>query len=307
MNKFINFSKNLLSGNFDKSSVKELCDTEEMSQHLKEQWEEFRYSDIPDIIGAEIFENVKKEIGFVHLKRKKKAHFVWISVAAAIGLIVGTGCWFSVFNTAKYDMFLAESDRTIILPDSSSVFLRSGSSIKYKKAFLKNREIELHGEAIFNVKQNPLSVFRVNIGNAAVQVKGTVFQVKHREWVNDEICLFEGCVEFKMMETDQRIIMKPGQKLIFDKLTSEVEIEQFSFIDWRGGKFFFEKVCLSDLISGINLIFGSDIKIGFLCDKISFTGSIHPHESLEDVIEKICFVLNLKYDDTSRMIMKKTD
>lgn len=305
MNKFIIFTKKLLSGSSDELTIKELCDTEEVDLHMKAQWEAARYRDVPDSAGIEIFRSIEKKTGGAYLKGRRNYPFIWISVAAAIMLIAGTGFWLTVFNI-KCDTFLAESDETFILPDSSSVLLRRGSFIKYEKAFLKNREVELQGEAVFNIRKNPHSVFSVKIGDVAVQVKGTVFKVKHREGSNDEICLFEGCVEIKM-ENDQKIIMKPGQKLIFDKLTSEITIEQFASVGWQEGKFFFDKACLSDLIAGVNLIFGSDIKIGFLCSGISFTGSVLPHESLEDVIEKICFVLNLKYDETSHMLMKVTD
>ena len=68
------------------------------------------------------------------------------------------------------------------LPDGSLVWLNAGSSLKYPTVFdWDKRQVELSGEAYFEVAADPDRLFVVEGGGVVVKVHGTVFNMKARE------------------------------------------------------------------------------------------------------------------------------
>ena len=66
----------------------------------------------------------------------------------------------------------------MILSDGSTVFLNSESELTYPVKFCGNRrEVELKGEALFEVAHKPEQPFVVTSGVLETKVLGTVFNV----------------------------------------------------------------------------------------------------------------------------------
>lgn len=66
----------------------------------------------------------------------------------------------------------------LTLPDGTLVMLNSASSIRYPTAFTgRTREVEVDGEAWFQIKDDPSKPFIVKAGAAAIRVLGTDFNV----------------------------------------------------------------------------------------------------------------------------------
>lgn len=67
--------------------------------------------------------------------------------------------------------------KMITLPDKSIIWLNKASSIAYTMPF-KKRQIELQGEAFFDVQSNPDKPFTVLSGGATINAIGTTFNVR---------------------------------------------------------------------------------------------------------------------------------
>src|SRR5660398_29209 len=68
---------------------------------------------------------------------------------------------------------------TMVLPDSSLVFLNSGSEITFNNNFKKGeRQVSLVGEAYFSVTKDPENPFRIKTSEIEVEVLGTEFNLK---------------------------------------------------------------------------------------------------------------------------------
>jgi ferric-dicitrate binding protein FerR (iron transport regulator) len=66
----------------------------------------------------------------------------------------------------------------LYLPDGTLVMLNSASSIRYPTAFTgQTREVEVDGEAWFQIKDDPSKPFIVKAGSAAIRVLGTDFNI----------------------------------------------------------------------------------------------------------------------------------
>ncbi|MDB5159499.1 MAG: anti-FecI sigma factor, FecR [Mucilaginibacter sp.] len=103
------------------------------------------------------------------------------------------------------------------LPDGTTVWLNSGSTIKYAENLLVDgkREVTLNGEAYFDVKHDTEHPFIVHAGKLNVVVLGTAFNVKaYQGDAYMETTLIRGKVE--VLNNDKpgdNVILYPNEKV----------------------------------------------------------------------------------------------
>ncbi|MFT3748760.1 MAG: FecR family protein [Agriterribacter sp.] len=118
------------------------------------------------------------------------------------------------------------SHSKIILPDGSLVWLNGGSRLTYDKTFNQSetREVELTGEAYFDVVKNALKPFIIHTHQMDIKVLGTAFNVKsYPEDKSSEASLIRGSIEVTMRQgTGEKIILKPKDKLIVTGYTARL-------------------------------------------------------------------------------------
>ena len=113
------------------------------------------------------------------------------------------------------------------LPDSTLVYLNSGSVLKYPSIFTGNiREVSLNGEAYFEVAKDPEHKFIVSTPQKSkVEVLGTHFNLEAFDEMDEVITtLVEGKVEFVYEKDGQgsKILMRPGQKVIYNNKDGQI-------------------------------------------------------------------------------------
>ena len=105
----------------------------------------------------------------------------------------------------------------ITLPDGSQVVLNGNSTLTYDKHFDREiREVQLNGEAYFDVTKNPDRPFVIHTRQMDIKVLGTSFNVKSYDNDNrSETSLIRGSIEVTMKNAPaKKIILKPADKLI---------------------------------------------------------------------------------------------
>jgi transmembrane sensor len=106
----------------------------------------------------------------------------------------------------------------ISLPDGSQVWLNAGSRLDYNSLdFNKTlREVDLSGEAYFDIAHNVAKPFIVRSGKMRIRVLGTMFNVKaYPEEKNIETSLIKGSVEITIDDRPQdKYILSPNEKLV---------------------------------------------------------------------------------------------
>jgi ferric-dicitrate binding protein FerR (iron transport regulator) len=224
--------------------------------------------------------------------------------AVAILLIIGGLLFLSVqdeMGGEKNIKIIAEKNQLYVLPDSTKVWMQPGSSIRYAKAFMQDRRVWLVGNSLFEVQKHKGSTFQVYINDAFIEVKGTCFLVKQEDAYCSEVTLFEGEIEFNILSTCQKTAMLPLQKLTYNSMDSQTQIDNIANISWENGRYNLKDVPLDQLIQIVSRMYHTDILMeGVHRDEVSFSGSIHYNESLDNVLNKIRFSLNLnirKVDD----------
>jgi ferric-dicitrate binding protein FerR (iron transport regulator) len=106
---------------------------------------------------------------------------------------------------------------TLILSDGTRVWLNAGSHIEYTKIFGNdNREVNLVGEAFFDVAPDAAHPFVIHTRKVDVRVLGTRFNLKsYPTDKTTEATLIGGSIEISIRSRpSEKIILKPNEKLI---------------------------------------------------------------------------------------------
>jgi len=114
----------------------------------------------------------------------------------------------------------------LLLPDGSVVWLNSGSKISYAANFMDSiREVELEGEAYFDVAKNTQRPFIVRTRDITIKVLGTVFNVKcYPDDHKTEATLIRGSVQVSKTGDNSRqaLLLHPHEKLVANSTTESV-------------------------------------------------------------------------------------
>jgi len=148
-------------------------------------------------------------------QRRRKT--VWIAAAAAIPAIV-TALYLLKPNTPNNEFNTVTtrpgSRSKVQLPDGTTVWLNADSRLSYK-VNNTGRDVELTGEAYFDVAKDKDHPFRVHTPTVDVLVLGTTFNLRsYSKEYNTETSLFQGSVEVTLRNNpDKKIILHPEEKI----------------------------------------------------------------------------------------------
>ncbi|TWR31576.1 DUF4974 domain-containing protein [Mucilaginibacter pallidiroseus] len=139
----------------------------------------------------------------------------------------------------------------VILPDDTKVWLNAASSISFPTRFTgKTRDVEITGEAYFEVTKNAAMPFHVKTYRGVIEVLGTHFNVMA---YNDEklmkTTLLEGAVNVRLGNVVSKL--KPGQQAQIDvsgntNVINDVDLEDE--IAWKNGIFQFRDAGLAQIL-----------------------------------------------------------
>ena len=142
----------------------------------------------------------------------------------------------------------------IELSDGTKIWINSDSKLKYPVEFMgQSRNIELIGEAYFEVAHNSEKPFVVTSGTQRVEVLGTSFNISSYE-PDDFIMttLVEGQVKVENSLNEQNSThLKPNQQSILDKKTGLIESKKVNvdeYVAWQSGWFRFNDKPISQIM-----------------------------------------------------------
>lgn len=209
-------------------------------------------------------------------EKKSKSRNAWTivaSVAASI-IIFGIGFWLGnsplTIHENYAELHVPYGSRIQFeLPDGSTGWLNSGSTLKYPVQFRgENRKVFLDGEGYFDVIHNAEKPFIVQNGNLQVVALGTSFNVQAFKDDDKEVSLVKGKVVLKKIEADdtkrQISEMSPGQHLIINRQTNIVKLIDGDIeksIAWKDGKLIFRNDPLSHVIKQMEHLYNVKFEV----------------------------------------------
>jgi transmembrane sensor len=194
---------------------------------------------------------------------------------------------------ALYNTLLIPRGRQyqLVLPDGSHVWLNAASSVRYPAAFTgKERNVEITGEAYFEVAPDAAHPFRVKAGETEVDVLGTHFNIMAYEEENAvKTTLLEGAV--KVIKAGTSNLLQPGQQAQSVKNTrgpaivvvDDAPVDEV--VAWKNGLFFFNRSNLQTVMRQIARWYDVEIVYEGEVPIMEFGGKISRNNNISEVLK----------------------
>lgn len=251
-------------------------------------------------------ERVNKRIGYPAQPiraisfRKRMIHVAAVIVPCLV--IIGSYLYFH-WNTENWiELSVAYGDKQhVILPDSSEVWLNSGTQIRYPEKFnSNNRTVYLDGEAYFSVIRNESYPFIIQADELLVKVLGTQFNVK--AYSGDErmiTTLNNGKVEVNIRGNNSHIL-KPNEQLIYNIRTTNIEISEVPVGEthsWLTGQIIFSNNSINEILRTLERRFNVSFKNAIYPPLSgSYTIRFLKNENLDEILHILGDVMNVRFN-----------
>ncbi|MEN6456082.1 MAG: FecR domain-containing protein [Prolixibacteraceae bacterium] len=229
----------------------------------------------------------------------------WVmSVAAAfiLGLVISSLIYFTGKNLPQNGLQVQEvsvpygARTNFMLPDGSTAWLNSGSTLSFPAHSNGDRTVNLKGEAYFDVVKNG-TPFTVSTVYGKIEVLGTSFNVKAYSDGEFESTLVEGSVKVNG-SGNHSLALIPGQQAYLDE-QGELNIRKVDpevFTSWKEGKLIFYREPFAKMAKRLERWYNVTIEVNDEEMKdLWFTGTIEM-ETLSEVMDLISRTMPVQYD-----------
>jgi transmembrane sensor len=204
----------------------------------------------------------------------------------------------------------------VILADGTKVWLNSASSMSYPTTFTgKNRQVQLKGEAYFEVAEDRNKPFKVSVGDVQVEVLGTHFDVMAYEDENAiNTTLLAGAVRVTSTVSASRAlagsasrVLAAGQEASMDRSSGSLsvnEVDADESIAWKNGFFDFKGVSIETVMRQLARWYDVDVEYEGKTDK-HFRGTISRSENVSAVFKMLELTGEVHFSTEGKKIIVK--
>ncbi len=192
------------------------------------------------------------------------------------------------------------------LPDGSFGWLNSGSTIKYALNFNKRREVQLSGQAFFDVKHQVDNKFVVKTKYLDIEDKGTAFDVAAYDNEDQiDVTLERGSVLLKNDKFATPIEMKPNEQINYNhtnqKITKTIVTAQ-NISAWKEGKLILRNASLSELAKQLSRWYNVEVRTHNVRDTDFRYRATFENENLDEVLRllKLTSPLKVKIEEREK-------
>lgn len=253
----------------------------------------------------------------LHVRQKNfriSAHYrTFLRFAALILIIFGTGLILyttGVFSGWSRNISIAtlpgDEIEQVYLPDGSSVYLNSGTTLTYPKRFITgSRKVGLVGEAYFEVAADETNPFVISANNALVRAIGTSFNVNTTE-NEQQVNVFVESGRVELIEADNNanlVLLEPGDiGILKPNSIGSIRSDNKNSIAWKTKQMEFNNTEISDVLDILNDVYKVEIVIeepGI--DTTRIIGEYN-NDPLDDILQVICTQNHLKIEKTDNKV-----
>jgi hypothetical protein len=193
----------------------------------------------------------------------------------------------------------------VVLSDGSKVWLNAASSLHFPTAFTgSSREVELTGEAYFEIAKNKRMPFHVVVNGTRINVLGTHFNVNaYSEEQAIKTSLLEGSVE--VINGSFTNLIKPGEQAIVKRkndIIDKAAVNMDAVMAWKNGLFEFEGADVSQIMRQIARWYDVEIEYAGKVPLRRFEGKISRNAQLSEVLQ-ILELSNIKFSVVGKRII----
>lgn len=193
----------------------------------------------------------------------------WLRAAAAVVLLLGAWfAWQAVrgggSTLVAYSTGVGERD-SLRLPDGTGVILGPASRLTLDGGYgEKARDVELRGEALFDVAHDDARPFTVHAGDAWVRDIGTTFSVVADSAAGVRVVVTAGAVALRTTERpgDGELVLRQGDRgtLAAGRMTAERAAATEDDIAWTQGRLVFRDAPLEQVAADLRRWHGIELR-----------------------------------------------
>lgn len=278
-------------------------------REFQKLWEEKQFVDqLKSIDANRIWTGLQKKIKAKQVPSPiipwhLKVRPVW-RVAAVILLLMLPAATYLLLSTNQRSSVLQVSSMTrttaVVLSDGSRIELNMNSTLNYPENLKRGkREVELSGEAFFQVTSRKNSSFIVHTGKSSVQVEGTSFNIREERKKIIVSVLSGEVLFFETGKKNRAISLEKGNQAIYHKTSGSIEklaLESENFLFWKTNTLTFRDQPLSQVFSELSNFFNTPIFIvdqAILLDRITTSCE---GQQLQEILNEISLLHDLHFD-----------
>lgn len=193
----------------------------------------------------------------------------WLRAAAAIVLLLGVWfAWQAVRGGGStfvaYSTGVGERD-SLRLPDGTTVILGPASRLTLDGDYGETtRQVELRGEALFDVQHDDARPFTVRAGEAWVRDIGTTFSVEADSAAGVRVVVTVGAVALRATEApgDGELVLRQGDRgtLAAGRMTAERAAATDDDLAWTRGRLVFRDAPLDRVAAELRRWYGIELR-----------------------------------------------
>lgn len=278
--------------------------------HIAQSQKEWTFTE-KERIRVEIFESLNRAIDEdVSQHRRKRFGSVW-RVAASVVVLIAAGIALYVIRMAPPEIrYLTTTtqrgeQRTITLPDSSVVRLNAESSITFPEQFtsLETRNIQLQGEAFFEVARDEEKPFVIRSGDLVTTVLGTSFNIRaYPDDKNIAVTVATGKVsiaaaDHRHQKTVSEILI-PGEQGLYDKPSADIaksQVKLEKYLAWKDGTILLEGSSLEEATDILGRWYNAEFVFKNPGLKTCTIDGKFRNDQLKNILENLRFLLGIEY------------
>ena len=257
MPKNLNYFKRYFDGKYSRSDYNAVLkgfqskgDKTDFSKKLESHWMDYKEPETSDVKLTPILTKLHRQI-IQSRETKKKVRFLnalqriaailFIPLLIASSILIFRDSFVSQEDISWAEIKCPLGVRTeFSLPDGSTGYLNSGSSLKFPTSFNGNeRSVKLLGEAYFDIAHNEKKPFHVKTGKLDVKVLGTKFNVvAYPEQQFEEVTLETGKVEVLNTSGNKLTELNPNEQLSLNLETNKYikrSVAASQYVSWTNG------------------------------------------------------------------------
>ena len=247
----------------------------------------------------------------------------WVRIAAILVLGISLAIFLRFYGPLTQDnlvefkviekVSLPGQHITTKLPDGTIVQLNGDSKIIFPENFKDEmRNVQLQGEAFFEVKRDESKPFIISTHDIQVRVLGTSFNVKsYPEEDQSIVAVATGKVAVSdISDEEMKLNLLPGEKVTHFRLENRGLLkEKYDFeseLGWTEKMLVFKESQFDQITKELSRWYGVEFEI--TNTKIDFTQKFsgrYEDPTINGVLEGISFVYGFKYEITGNKILIK--
>lgn len=257
-----------------------LPDEAEKDEALHAVWDQAEYPDVSEKQKQLAFSRLEQQFNREDPKPSSALHmprWIWMAAVGITSLLSLPVSYYLLKEARMIENKIAAVSfiehyvpigkrEQLLLPDSTSVWLNSGSLLIYPSSFVgSKREVYLAGEGYFSVTKNKECPFVVKSHALDIQVLGTRFNLSAYPDAEKMVATLEqGSIHVQLKNGSDPYLLTPEEQLIYKPHSGEVKRCQVivaDYYDWIEGGLYFNSASLKDVFSSLERTYNITIHL----------------------------------------------